>query len=112
MKAIAAFSFSTDKDRVDALQEYQLAVTLSKDAVKSTEDLISDASFLTHFLLLVHEVSNPNAFDFTLLTFFHRSQLLKNLIGDNISLRCCRFQAFVAKSSEANVILSWCGGSA
>jgi hypothetical protein len=56
MKAVAAFSYGTDNDRVDALQEYQQAVTLMKDAVKSTEDLISDASFLTHFLLLIHEV--------------------------------------------------------
>lgn len=58
MRAVAAFSYATDKDRVEALQEYQQAVTLMQSAVKSTEDLISDASFLTHFLLLIHEVQS------------------------------------------------------
>jgi hypothetical protein len=61
MKAIAAFSLNTEKDRVDALQHYQEAVSLLKNAITSTEDFASDGSFFTNFLLMLHEVSSNHS---------------------------------------------------
>lgn len=110
MKAVAAFSFATENDRVEALQEYQLAVTLMKDALKSTEDLISDASFLTHFLLLIHEVR---------MSVNHwypangdRLRPRKSRIGRNIFPHFYKFRVCDDKYMAASDTPLWSGGFA
>lgn len=41
----------------EALEHYQLILSLLKDAVKTAEDSYSDGIFLCHFLLLIYEVN-------------------------------------------------------
>lgn len=108
MKAVAAFSFATDNDRVDAFQEYQQAVSLLKSTVQSTEDLVSDGSFLTHFLLLIHEVCSARSplED----TNDHRSQQQRNHIGDSIFQPFYKFQVFDVRSTAVNDTPIWFGG--
>lgn len=57
--ALAALSLaaSDGKERTYALQQYQQALPALQSHLKSAEDLSSDGAFLTHFLLLVYEVS-------------------------------------------------------
>ncbi len=59
MMAVAALSLAaTDsKARLDALQHYQQTLPALQSSLKSSSDLSSDGAFLTHFLLLVYEVS-------------------------------------------------------
>lgn len=59
MMAVAALSL-TQKDstaRLDALQHYQQALPALQINLRSADDLYSDGGFLTHFMLLVYEVS-------------------------------------------------------
>lgn len=59
MMAVAALSLAaTDStSRLDALQHYQQALPALQSVLKGPDDLSSDGAFLTHFLLLVYEVS-------------------------------------------------------
>lgn len=57
--AVAALSLA-QKDgnaRLDALQHYQQALPALQLVLRSADDLYSDGGFLTHFMLLVYEVS-------------------------------------------------------
>ena len=65
MMAVAALSLAVQdgKERLDALQHYQQALPALQSSLKSTEDLSSDGAFLTHFLLLVYEVSEISQSD-------------------------------------------------
>jgi hypothetical protein len=59
MMAVAALSLA-QKDsaaRLDALQHYQQALPALQFILRSADDLYSDGGFLTHFMLLVYEVS-------------------------------------------------------
>jgi hypothetical protein len=59
MMAVAALSLA-QKDgnaRLDALQHYQQALPALQFVLRSADDLYSDGGFLTHFMLLVYEVS-------------------------------------------------------
>ena len=44
------------KERLDSLQYYSQTLPELQSSLKSEEDLASDGAFLTHFLLLIHEV--------------------------------------------------------
>ena len=59
MMAVSALSLSsTDSNaRLDALQHYQQTLPALQNTLKGPDDLSSDGAFLTHFLLLVYEVS-------------------------------------------------------
>jgi hypothetical protein len=59
MMAVAALSLAAQdgNSRLDALQHYQQALPALQSTLKSPNDLSSDGAFLTHFLLLVYEVS-------------------------------------------------------
>lgn len=59
MMAVAALSLAAQdgNSRLDALQHYQQALPVLQSTLKSPHDLSSDGAFLTHFLLLVYEVS-------------------------------------------------------
>ncbi len=58
--AVAALSLAHQEgnERLDALQHYQKALPALQSHLRSADDLSSDGAFLTHFLLLVYEVSN------------------------------------------------------
>ena len=60
MMAVAALSLAHKEgnERLDALQHYQKALPALQSNLRSADDLSSDGAFLTHFLLLVYEVSN------------------------------------------------------
>lgn len=59
MMAVAALSlsFRDENERLAALQHYQQALPALQNSLRSPHDLSSDGAFLTHFLLLVYEVS-------------------------------------------------------
>lgn len=59
MMAVAALSLAHQEgnERLDALQHYQKALPALQSNLRSADDLSSDGAFLTHFLLLVYEVS-------------------------------------------------------
>jgi hypothetical protein len=59
MMAVSALSLAHQDGRrsVDALQHYQQAFPSLHTFLRRNEDLCSDGLFLTHFLLLVYEVS-------------------------------------------------------
>jgi Fungal specific transcription factor domain len=59
MMAVAALSLAHQEGNeiVDALQHYQKALPALQSNLRSAGDLSSDGAFLTHFLLLVYEVS-------------------------------------------------------
>jgi hypothetical protein len=59
MMAVAALSLAhqENNERLDALQHYQKALPALQSNLRSADDLSSDGAFLTHFLLLVYEVS-------------------------------------------------------
>ena len=59
MMAVAALSLAhlEGKERLDALQHYQKALPALQSNLRSAEDLSSDGAFLTHYILLVYEVS-------------------------------------------------------
>lgn len=61
MMAVAALSLAHQEgnERLDALQHYQKALPALQSNLRSEDDLSSDGTFLTHFLLLVYEVSSP-----------------------------------------------------
>jgi hypothetical protein len=61
MMAVAALSLAHQEgnERLDALQHYQKALPALQSNLRSADDLSSDGAFLTHFLLLVYEVSDP-----------------------------------------------------
>ena len=60
--ALAALSMAGQdgKERLDALQHYQQALPALQNSLKTPEDISSDGAFLTHFLLLVYEVSQSD----------------------------------------------------
>lgn len=60
MMAVAALSLAHQEgsERLDALQHYQKALPALQSNLRSADDLPSDGAFLTHFLLLVYEVSS------------------------------------------------------
>lgn len=57
--ALAALSLASreGKEKVDALLHYQQVLPALQSSLRSPNDLSSDGAFLTHFLLLVYEVS-------------------------------------------------------
>ena len=57
--AVAALGLAHQEgnERLDALQHYQKALPALQSNLRSADDLSSDGAFLTHFLLLVYEVS-------------------------------------------------------
>jgi hypothetical protein len=59
MMAVAALGLAHQEgnERLDALQHYQKALPALQSNLRSADDLSSDGAFLTHFLLLVYEVS-------------------------------------------------------
>jgi hypothetical protein len=59
MMAVAALSLAVQegKETLDALQHYQQALPALQNTLRGPGDLSSDGAFLTHFLLLVYEVS-------------------------------------------------------
>lgn len=59
MMAVAALALAhrEGNERLDALQHYQKALPALQSNLRSAGDLSSDGAFLTHFLLLVYEVS-------------------------------------------------------
>jgi hypothetical protein len=61
MMAVAALSLvhQEGRERLDALQHYQKALPAMHSNLRSANDLSSDGAFLTHFMLLVYEVSGP-----------------------------------------------------
>lgn len=60
MMAVAALSLAHQEgnERLDALQHYQQALPALQSNLRSADDLPSDGAFLTHFLLLIYEVSD------------------------------------------------------
>lgn len=60
MMALGALSlFRHDGlEKIDSLQHYSQALPELQVSLKSEEDLASDGAFLTHFLMLVYEVSS------------------------------------------------------
>jgi hypothetical protein len=62
MMAVAALSLSSqdENERLDALQHYQQALPALQNRLRRPQDLSSDGAFLTHFLLLVYEVSDQD----------------------------------------------------
>jgi hypothetical protein len=62
MMAVAALSLSSqdENERLDALQHYQQALPALQNSLRRPQDLFSDGAFLTHFLLLVYEVSDQD----------------------------------------------------
>lgn len=58
MMAVSALSLAHQDgvQRLDALQHYQQALPSLQSNLRSTQDLSSDGTFLTHFLLLIYEV--------------------------------------------------------
>ena len=44
---------------LDSLQHYQQALPSLQKLLRSTQDLSSDGALLTHFVLLLYEVSHP-----------------------------------------------------
>lgn len=58
MMAVSALSLAHQdgSQNMDALQYYQQAFPSLQNSIRSSEDLLSDGLFLTHFLLLVYEV--------------------------------------------------------
>ncbi|OJJ47443.1 hypothetical protein ASPZODRAFT_14899 [Penicilliopsis zonata CBS 506.65] len=75
--AVSALSLATQEpgQQASALQHYQQAFPLLQSSLQSTQDLSSDGLFLTHFLLLVYEIScaEPNTSN---LWSHHISRLL------------------------------------
>jgi hypothetical protein len=72
MMAVAALSLR-QKDstaRLDALQHYQQALPALQINLRSADDFYSDGGFLTHFMLLVYEVSLTGRSKWPLLTPF------------------------------------------
>lgn len=63
MMAVAALSLAQNDSnaRLDALQHYQQALPALQNVLRSADDLYSDGGFLTHFMLLVYEVSSRNS---------------------------------------------------
>ena len=59
MMAVAALSLAQQDStaRLDALQHYQQALPALQLNLRSADDFYSDGGFLTHFMLLVYEVS-------------------------------------------------------
>lgn len=57
--AVSALSLSHSGTghNVDALQYYQQAFPSLQNSLRNNDDLVSDGLFLTHFLLLIYEVS-------------------------------------------------------
>lgn len=68
--AVSALSLSHSGtgQNVDALQYYQQAFPSLQKSLRNSDDLVSDGLFLTHFLLLIYEVtfSSLGEFDHTL----------------------------------------------
>lgn len=64
MMAVAALSLAHQEgnERLDALQHYHKALPALQSNLRSEDDLSSDGTFLTHFLLLVYEVSSHAPF--------------------------------------------------
>jgi hypothetical protein len=62
MMAVAALSLSSqdENERLDALQHYLQALPALQNRLRRPEDLSSGGAFLTHFLLLVYEVSDQD----------------------------------------------------
>ena len=62
MMAVSALSLSHSGTghNVDALQYYQQAFPSLQVSIRNNDDLVSDGLFLTHFLLLIYEVSGSN----------------------------------------------------
>lgn len=68
--AVSALSLSHSGtgQNVDALQYYQQAFPSLQKSLRNSDDLVSDGLFLTHFLLLIYEVTfqSLGEFDLTL----------------------------------------------
>jgi hypothetical protein len=59
MMALSALSLANRDgvQRLDALQHYQQALPSLQNNLRNDQDISSDGTFLTHFLLLLYEVS-------------------------------------------------------
>lgn len=59
MMAVGSLSiFQQDgKEKLDSLQYYSQTLPELQNSLRSEEDLASDGAFLTHFLMLLYEVS-------------------------------------------------------
>jgi len=59
--ALSALSMAHNVQRPDALEHYQQVIPALKNSVQSTEDSYSDGAFLSHYILLLYEVSHNSA---------------------------------------------------
>jgi hypothetical protein len=74
MMALAALNLANRDgvQRLDALQHYQQALPSLQSNLRSDQDISSDGTFLTHFLLLLYEVRSLLAiwFGFQLIDYY------------------------------------------
>lgn len=105
--ALAALSLSSHggNERLDALQHYQKALPALQNSLRSTEDLSSDGAFLTHFVLLVYEVSEVQFWIWVCMLTTNRllqPKLVTQTCGHSISLPYCVFPCYDVKYLVAN----------
>ena len=115
MMALAALSMagSDSKARLVALQQYQQALPALQATLKSTDDLSSDGAFLTHFLLLVYEVSGSNRFTTSANEFRSpQPKQARTIFGHSTFLHCSESHFCDARSLVAKDTPSSFGGSA
>ncbi|KAJ6092919.1 transcriptional regulator family: Fungal Specific TF [Penicillium sp. IBT 16267x] len=86
--AVSALSLSHSGtgQSVDALQYYQQAFPSLQTSLRNSDDLVSDGLFLTHFLLLIYEVSaaephGSNLWSHHISRLLHISFLRRNHFG-------------------------------
>jgi hypothetical protein len=84
MMALSALSLAHQDggQNVLALQHYQLAFPSLQTSLRHNQDLCSDGLFLTHFLLLVYEVSMDRFRDFTIFLLMIVTSGEKRLISN------------------------------
>ncbi|XHG05253.1 hypothetical protein AWENTII_008493 [Aspergillus wentii] len=88
MMAVSALSLAHQdgSQNMDALQYYQQAFPSLQNSIRSSEDLLSDGLFLTHFLLLVYEIaaaepSGSNLWSHHISRLLHISILRRSTLG-------------------------------
>ena len=94
--AVAALSIAHRESRemLEPLQHYHQATSALQDNLRGPDDIYKDGAFLTHFLLLVYEVSCRENL---LCLSGHESQVLARLTG------------LVSRSQRRNLAALTCG---